>query len=187
MPLADQTRFAQNVVEQSERMQRTVDRLLELSKLEGMSAPAKPDAIELHALLKALIANAQSRDSNVQIQLSGEADAVVRGNREQIELALANLIDNAIAFSPHGVAIRCEVSRAAQNVSVDVIDEGPGFAEFAAEKIGERFVSSPRPDGSPKSSGLGLAIAKQVAELHGGTLSLVSAKNPTRVRLVFPT
>lgn len=185
MPAADQARFAQNVVEQSERMQRTVDRLLELSKLEQMSTPIKRDSIELVTLAKQVIANAKSRHSATNIVMSSNSPVDFSGDREQIELALSNLIENAISFAGTEAPIRCEIARAHDSVRIDVIDPGPGFAEFAAEKVGERFVSSPRPDGSPKSSGLGLAIAKQVAELHGGSLTLVSPRNPTHVRLEF--
>ncbi|TAG80640.1 MAG: two-component system sensor histidine kinase CreC [Betaproteobacteria bacterium] len=185
MPIADQTRFAQNVVEQSERMQRTVDRLLDLSKLEGLSTPINADAFELVSLVQQVIANAKSRHTGMVIELNADPSVEICGDHEQIELALTNLIENAIAFSSPGAKIQCNISRMNQVACIDVIDTGPGFADFAAEKIGERFVSSPRPDGSPKSSGLGLAIAKQVAELHGGTLMLISARQPTQVRLTL--
>lgn len=183
MPHADQLRFATSVVEQSERMQRTVDRLLELSKLEGLTTPMKREAFDIALLVKEVIAIALSRNAGREIKLTGLPSAMVSGDREQIQLALANLVDNAVEFSPDHTPIVCEIARLAHFICFDVIDQGPGFADFAQEKVGERFVSSPRPDGSPKSSGLGLAIAKQVAELHGGTLELANARAPTRVRI----
>jgi two-component system, OmpR family, sensor histidine kinase CreC len=185
MPQADQKRFAINIVEQSERMQRTVDRLLELSKLEGLTAPMKRESFDLVALAREVIAVAKSREPNANVEINTDANIVVKGDSEQIRLALSNLIDNAIDFSLSGSPIRCEVTQTNQHVAIDVIDQGAGFADFAADKVGERFVSSPRPDGSPKSSGLGLAIAKQIAELHGGTLTLVSVRAPTCVRISF--
>jgi two-component system, OmpR family, sensor histidine kinase CreC len=186
MPESDRKRFATNIVEQSDRMQRTVDRLLELSKLEGLAAPMKRESFDATALAREMIAIAKSRESAAAIELNAEPNIVVSGDVEQIRLALSNLIDNAIDFSPRGSPIRCEVTQDARHVAIDVIDDGAGFADFAAEKVGERFVSSPRPDGSPKSSGLGLAIAKQIAELHGGSLTLVSVRAPTRVRISLP-
>ncbi len=182
----DQVRFASSVVEQSERMQRTIDRMLELSKLEGMTSPMTRESFDIALLAKEVLGVIRSREPVVSLELKGETAAMVRGDAESIRLALTNLIDNAIDFSPENATVTCEIKRINELIHIDVIDNGAGFADFAAERVGERFVSSPRPDGSPKSSGLGLAIAKQVAELHGGTLTLVSARSPTCVRLSFP-
>ena len=75
-------------------------------------------------------------------------------------------------------------------IKIDVVDSGLGFADYVRDRIGERFLSTPRPEvatGSrAKGSGLGLAIAKQVAELHGGTLTVVSFAKPTVVRINLP-
>jgi two-component system, OmpR family, sensor histidine kinase CreC len=186
LPEAVREKFSATVVEQSERMQRTVDRLLELSKLEMRYTPANLETVDLVSIAKEAMANAKSRNDGVRIELSGVESATIEGDREALSLAIANLLENAIAFSPTDAPIRVEIDKNATQINVDVIDQGPGFADFAIDRIGERFVSSPRPDGSAKSSGLGLAIAKQVAELHRGTLTLVSARVPTRVRIAFP-
>jgi two-component system, OmpR family, sensor histidine kinase CreC len=186
MAATDQRKFASSIVEQSQRMQRTVDRLLELSKLEGLTSPAQLETFDIAALTHEIIAVAISRFPHAEIELDCDSNISMTGDVEQIRLAISNLIDNAIDFSPRGSRIRCEERADERQVTVDVVDHGIGFASFAAEKIGERFVSSPRPDGAPKSSGLGLAIAKQVAEVHGGSLTLVSAREPTRVRITLP-
>jgi two-component system, OmpR family, sensor histidine kinase CreC len=183
---ADRERFAETVVSQSMRMQQTVDRLLELSKLEGMFVPPKKERLDLALVVKDIVATLQTRDPNIDIQVAGASHVALNGDVESIRLAILNVIENAIEFSPLGSPILCKIARDHSHASVDVIDHGVGFADFAVEKIGERFVSSPRPEGGAKSTGLGLAIAKQVAELHGGTLELVSASKPTRVRMSFP-
>ncbi|MGL5005260.1 MAG: two-component system sensor histidine kinase CreC [Casimicrobium sp.] len=186
LPDAEREKFSATVVEQTERMQRTVDRLLELSKLEVRYAPANLESVDLVAIAKEVIANAMSRNANVTIEFAGVESAKTSGDREALLLAISNLVENAIAFSPSDSPIRVEIATEGLQTHIDVIDHGLGFAEFAVDRIGERFVSSPRPDGGSKSSGLGLAIAKQVAELHRGSLTLVSARAPTRVRLSFP-
>ena len=56
-----------------------------------------------------------------------------------------------------------------------VRDRGPGIADYARERLFERFFSLPRPDGAPKSTGLGLALVQEVASLHGGTVQLDNA------------
>lgn len=186
LPESDREKFAATVVEQSERMQRTVDRLLELSKLEVRHTPARLESIDIVSIVKEVIANAKSRAPNVVIELADTQATKISGDREALLLAISNLLENAMAFSPVDAPIRIEIESEGLEARIDVIDHGPGFADFAIDRIGERFVSSPRPDGGSKSSGLGLAIAKQVAELHRGSLTLVSARAPTRVRFALP-
>jgi len=116
-----------------------------------------------------------------------DSAADVMGDRESLQLAVANLLHNAIEFSPRGGLVRLTASTVGTTVCIDVGDDGPGFAPFVQERIGERFISTPRPDGRPKGSGLGLAIARQVALLHGGDLRVECARAPTIVRLSIPS
>ena len=89
----------------------------------------------------------------------------------------------SIDFSTCGGVVRLSAGIAGDFTAIDVSDDGPGFAPFVQEKIGERFISTPRPDGRTKGSGLGLAIARQVAQLHGGDVQVVHMSQPTTVRL----
>jgi len=93
-------------------------------------------------------------------------------DRELIGLALSNLIDNAIAFSSVGAAVEVSVATEADFVAINVQDEGPGVLDAVLGKLGQRFVSTPRPNGEPKGSGLGLAIVAQIVTLHEGTFTL---------------
>jgi two-component system, OmpR family, sensor histidine kinase CreC len=186
LPQADRERFSATIIEQSERMQRTVDRLLELSKLEVRYSPMNRETVDLVSVAREVITNARSRNEGAIVEFDAIESAQLQGDREAISLAIANLVENAIAFSPKRSPIRVVISQQLTRLQIDVIDNGSGFAEFAVDRIGERFVSAHRPDGGAKSSGLGLAIAKQVAELHRGELTLVSAHAPTHVRISFP-
>ena len=183
----DRVHFANNVVAQSERMHSTVERLLELSKLEQLAAPEHQQRIEVAALFARAAANAAPQAERVGVQLVfDESSTHIVGDAETLQLAIDNLVRNAIDFSPRGGVVRVTAHASHGALSIDVTDQGPGFATFVQERIGERFISTPRPDGSPKGSGLGLAIARQVALLHGGTLSVVSASEPTCMRLSLP-
>lgn len=184
---ADRVHFADNVVTQSERMHSTVERLLELSKLEQLAAPAHQQTVEVTLLFDRARANAAAHAANRNVHLAFDETTVrVVGDAETLQLAVDNLVRNAIDFSPGDGVVRVSVVAVHGSVSIDVTDEGPGFAAFVQERIGERFISTPRPDGRPKGSGLGLAIVRQVAQLHGGGVSVVSASSPTCVRLRLP-
>ena len=185
---ADRVHFADNVVSQSERMHSTVERLLELSKLEQLAAPAQLARINLSALFDQARAHCAAHADQAGVQVVCDASSAdVMGDRESLQLAVDNLLHNAIEFSPCGGLVRLTASTVGTTVCIDVGDDGPGFAPFVQERIGERFISTPRPDGRPKGSGLGLAIARQVALLHGGDLRVECASAPTIVRLSIPS
>jgi two-component system sensor histidine kinase CreC len=105
-------------------------------------------------------------------------------------MALSNLLDNAIEFSPPGAVIELSVKADAENVCIAVRDHGVGVPDYAWPRLGERFYSTARPEraGQPprKGSGLGLAIVRQVMALHGGELRLSPARPGLRAALCLP-
>ncbi|MDA8456774.1 two-component system sensor histidine kinase CreC [Acidovorax sp. GBBC 3334] len=184
LPADDRRQFAAQVVDQSERLQRLVDRLLELSKLEQRQhAEAGAAPVSLSACAGAALRQcaARARQRGVRLELAGEG-ASGPWEAELVTLALGNLIDNAIDFSPEGGTVRVALDGA----SVSVRDEGPGVPEYALPRLGERFFTTARPDGSRSGSGLGLAIVKRVMALHGGCFDPVAGPGGFHARLVFP-
>ena len=193
LPAADRARFAENVVAQSERMHVTVERMLELSKLEQLSAPQHMTVTLVSVFFDAVVERSRLRAEQARVRVTLETlppDLVVRGDAELLQLALNNLLDNAIDFSPPGATVVLKAVDVRGEIQIDVIDDGPGFADYVRDRIGERFLSTPRPENAigsrTKGSGLGLAIAKQVAALHGGRLGVVSFAKPTVVRMSLP-
>lgn len=182
----DRHRFADHVLNQAERMHSTVERMLELSKLEQLVAPShlQPTAVADLLASAASHAAALCLAQSVRIEVLA-TDLVVACDAETLQLALDNLVHNAVDFSPSGSAVTLRAWRDAAQVHIEVQDQGPGFADFVRQRLGQRFVSTARPNGRPKGSGLGWAIALQVAQLHGGQL-LVLEGLPTTVRLSLP-
>ncbi len=124
LPGDDRRQFAAQVVDQSERLQRLVDRLLELSKLEQRQhAEAGAAPVALRACAEAALRQCEARASQrgVRLQLEGDGGSGP-WEAELITLALGNLIDNAIDFSPEGGTVRVVLDGAAASVQ----DEGPG-------------------------------------------------------------
>ena len=99
---------------------------------------------------------------------------LVRGDSLLLRQALGNLLDNAIGFSPRGGVVRIALWRGQNDACIEVCDQGPGVPAYAAERLFERFYSLPRPGGG-KSTGLGLPFVREVAALHGGSVSVASA------------
>lgn len=180
LPAADRTEFALQVVQQSERLQRLIDRLLELSKLEQRQHAEGRAPVALHDCAAAAIAHTQGRAAQrgMALVLSGKGHSGP-WEAELITLAIGNLLDNAIDFAPPGSTVRVELDGAV----VAVQDEGPGVRDFALPRLGERFFTTARPGGERSGSGLGLAIVQRVMVLHGGRMQVRNTQPGLRVEL----
>jgi two-component system, OmpR family, sensor histidine kinase CreC len=184
LPAADREAFSQEVLNQTERLQHLVDRMLELSKLEQRQTPMAPERVELQAFLTHFAAHATQQRNTKAVQLVVDADhSVVLAETGLLQLALGNLVDNAAAFAPAGSTVLLH----ARNGVISVQDQGPGVPDFALPKMGMRFFSTVRPDGVTKGTGLGLAIVRQIMLLHGGAMQVHNTQPGLRVELIFPT
>ena len=180
LPAADRAEFATQVVQQSERLQRLIDRLLELSKLEQRQHAEGNAPVALHDCAAAAIAHTQGRAAQrgVVLELTGQGHSGP-WEAELITLAIGNLLDNAIDFAPAGSTVRVELDGA----TVAVQDAGPGVPDYALPRLGERFFTTARPGGERSGSGLGLAIVQRVMVLHGGHMQVRNTAPGLRVTL----
>ena len=89
--------------------------------------------------------------------------------------AIANLIDNALDFSPSGGRVTLAVTARERVCEIAVRDAGPGIPDYAETKIFEKFYSLARPGTTKKSTGLGLSFVQEIAELHRGRVTLKNA------------
>jgi two-component system sensor histidine kinase CreC len=176
MPRTERARFIGNLRAESERMQRVVERLLELSALEARHGRVDFAPIDLRSLLQEVGDGARSLagQRNVALAFPEGAAPRVRGERFLLVQAVGNLVHNALEFAPPdtSVTVRTTVQGPMAHVTVD--DQGPGVPAFALERVFDRFYSLPRPDTGRKSSGLGLSIVREIARLHGGEVSLAN-------------
>src|SRR5690606_24268539 len=103
--------------------------------------------------------------------------ARVQGVPMRLERVFENLLDNAVSFSPPDGTIEVTIRMEGERVRVTVCDEGPGIPESEREKVFARFHTS-RPDTEfGAHSGLGLAIARTIAEAHDGMLSVIDRED----------
>ena len=108
----------------------------------------------------------------IQVELeSGTYEPVIMGDEKMIRRTLEGLINNAIDFSPDEGKVLIEIEGDKNKVEIFIRDQGSGIPDYAKEKIFNMFYSLKRPDGR-KSSGLGLAFAKEIILLHNGEISL---------------
>jgi two-component system sensor histidine kinase ChvG len=158
-------RFLHNIELDSERLDRLVSRLLQLSRIEASTGPF--ERVALHTV----VANAAERSATPDVEVTLEEplpEAFVWGRREDLETALANLCDNAVKFSPEGGRVRIGLVRGEERHRVSVEDDGPGVPVDVQPRLFQRFFTTDVDQGT----GLGLAIVKSVADAHGGRVFL---------------
>ena len=157
------------------RIDRLVTEIAEASRIDAQLSRTPFDAVDLMTLAETLVrARAERGDvgpCTVRVEPQDAGPWVVPGDPARLERVLVNLLDNACSFSPLGGAVVLGVTRHPEHVELTVTDEGPGIPAEAREKIFDRFHSL-RPDTESfgSHSGLGLAIARTIAEAHDGTL-----------------
>jgi two-component system sensor histidine kinase KdpD len=162
------------VVDEGGRLALLVEKLLDLSKLQGGGAQPRADWVSLEDLLMAARDGGGAEDG-VEVQLTIEPDLPdVRADAAQLERAFANLLENARRYAG-GQPVSVRARRAGHRVLVSVVDRGPGIDRAELERIFQPFYRGRRAAGEPwTGSGLGLAIAKGFVEANGGTVSAQS-------------
>ena len=170
---AERVRFLASIEGQGARLAAMIDKMLALAAAESRQALEAPQPVDLVELadeaLQALEPRLARRGLRVQRDLP--AQAMLPGDRFLLAHAVSNLLENALDFSPDGGAIDVALDDDGGAWRLRVSDRGPGLPDFAAERVFERFYSLPRPDGA-RSSGLGLNLVREVAQLHGGVARL---------------
>lgn len=170
-PEEQQRRFLANIRTESARIQQLIDRLLELSSLEARKALRRSEPVDAAALAEEAAAGVRGAATAAGVAIAVEAVESCRltGERVLLREALVNLLQNAVDFSPAGTTVRLRVGRSPDGrVVFTVEDAGTGVPDYALPRVFERFYSLPRPGGGGRSTGLGLALVREIAHLHRG-------------------
>ena len=170
-------RLSGKIVKEAERLARTIDDLLELSRIElGGDALCEPvrACLVVHDAIERVRGVAEGRQ--IQIGVTCDDDTIrAVGDRRQLVSALGNLIDNAIKYSEDGSTVEVSARQDADRVLFEVSDHGMGIGPQHLERIFERFYRVDRARSRETGgTGLGLAIVRHVAVNHGGDVSVFS-------------
>jgi signal transduction histidine kinase len=181
-------------IAESDDLIRTFDALLMIARAEAGQARdnmTEFDAAEIARDVGELY-EPLADEKGIALTVDAPAAAPVRGNRELVSQALANLIDNAIKYAgPNGevngtpAEIVVKAGNDGERISLSVADRGPGIAEADRGRVVERFVRLEQSRSEP-GSGLGLSLAAAVARLHGGELKLEDNHPGLRTTIALP-
>jgi PAS domain S-box-containing protein len=173
-----QERYLKVILDETVRLNRLVNDLLDLSGLETGQSTWPVEHVELPPLFDQVITKLQPQLDKQQLEV--EADftqdlPAVLGNRDRIQQVLINLLSNAISFTPPGGRITLSAGVEADFIKIIVSDTGTGISPSEQDKVWERFhkVDKSRTRGAG-GTGLGLSIVKQIVEAHGGEVGLAS-------------
>jgi two-component system sensor histidine kinase CreC len=188
LPAEDRERFARQIQDQSLRLRDLVDRMLELSRLEGQRAISDPRDLVLLELIDEVATGhvPLAIQRGIGLVWEARADIVLRGEHDALVLLFSNLWSNALDFAPEGSAITVSLRRVGAEAVFTMRDVGPGVSDFALPQLGQRFFSLPRPRDGRRGSGLGLAIVRQAAALHGGSVTFAPASPGLQVTVRLP-
>ena len=174
VPPDKRAKFLLNIQTESERIANLVDRMLKLSELEVRRALPAREPVTLAAVVRTVV-EAQGgavTTKALTVELTVPDDVRVFGDEFLLHLAVSNLVQNAVDFSPAQGVLRIEARTREAAVELVISDQGPGIPEFARARVFEKFFSLQRPDTGKKSTGLGLNLVAEVASLHGGSVHL---------------
>lgn len=171
--------YASRIQLNTDRLTRMLNELLNLSKMETGRMELRPTVLSLQELLTELVEVFQPLAQRKSITMdvgSMESMPKVRVDRDKLYEVLANLLENAIKFTPSGGRVHIDARVLDdRHIKMNVSDTGCGISEEHMSKIFDKFYRVEPGSGPVPGSGLGLAIAKGLIELHGGTIGVESA------------
>lgn len=157
--------------EQSARLTRLVQGILNVSRIEARKLETHPERVSVSPLMEKVIRNLSQGEENHDFRLPDEQLPTVWADPDRLEEILANLIDNAVKYSPGGGTIELSARKSDDRLIISVSDPGVGIPAKELDKIFEKFHRVDRGDArSTYGHGLGLYISKRLIEAHGGDI-----------------
>jgi len=179
-----------------ERIERLITDYSQMLKDEASLSRAKMTKIDLSNVISSVVEDFNSdllnSNKNIKININNSnlngTKLNVLGVESKLEQIIANLLDNAVSFSPSNskISVICNIKK--KNAQLIIEDEGPGFNEKNIDKVFNRFYSN-RPENFGEHSGLGLNIVKNIIELHGGSIlasNQSSNKKGAKIEVLLP-
>jgi two-component system, OmpR family, sensor histidine kinase SenX3 len=182
-------RFAGRMQIESDRLTRLVQQIIELSRVQSDDPIEEASAISLDDVVEAALdrSRVDAQAKHIDLVHAGERDLVVTGSKQQLVIAVGNLVENAVDYSPEHTRVVVDVRRGEVTtndpdgpgslVEIAVSDQGVGIPERELERVFERFYRVDRARSRQTGgTGLGLSIVKHVAASHGGAIAVWSVE-----------
>lgn len=185
MPAEQRQRFVNNIGSESARVQQLIERLLNLAMVEQRQGLEEQVAVPLAELVDDLLAAQSVRIErlNLRVEIAIDSELAIVGERFLLRQAIANLLENALDFTPAGGTLRFAAERIAGRIQFSLFNTAEPIPDYALPRLSERFYSLPRPETGRKSTGLGLNFVEEVVQLHGGEMSIGNVEGGVMVTI----
>jgi signal transduction histidine kinase len=161
-----------------ERLVRVVDNLSDFASLENGQAPLLDADVDPDALAEDVVAELRPaiKDARLNVAVTHGGGGAIRADARKLRQAVGNLVANAVKFSPHGGEVLVEVAREGERLRFSVFDQGPGIRPGESERIFEPLyhAAARGEEARAPGTGLGLPVARRIAQAHGGNVSVES-------------
>jgi two-component system sensor histidine kinase KdpD len=186
-PLESRMELLKIADEEAEHLHELIDDTLEMARIDTADIQVQLERSDLEEIVRDVVASMRKEiDSRpVEITCHGERRAIP-ADRRLVRLAIKQLLDNTLKYSPPGTPVSISVADGGGVVAVDVTDRGNGIPAWEQARIFERFWRSPSVRKQMPGSGLGLSIAQGIARAHKGDLTVTSVPGETTFRLTLP-
>lgn len=173
-------RFTGDLDRESRRLVDIIEDLLVLSRLESADAAIVAETFQVEDMIKEALAEKEELASRQEVDLvfaDGDLGIPIKGDRQLIKTACANLLDNAIKYNKPGGRVEVTLEHGEDSVTIRVTDTGMGIPAKEQGKVFERFYRVDKARSRETGgTGLGLSIVKHAAEFHGGSVSVTSTE-----------
>src|SRR3954447_9867381 len=171
--------FLALIGDETARLAELVGDVLDTSRIEAGTFSYRFEEVDLGSVVDEAVEAAALAQQEVPVVASGHgARPAIRGDRTRLRQVLGNLIENAVKYSPEGVEVRVSAAASNGRVRITVRDAGPGIPREHQARIFEKFGRVDVAGASKPGTGLGLCIARSIAEAHGGSLDVSSGAEP---------
>ena len=173
--------------EEAQHLQILIDDAVDMARLESDHLQVRRELTDPKEFMEDVVASLHTRIDDRAVEIRAEpALPELPLDRRLLKLALKQVLDNALKYSPPGSPIAVRVSNGADAVNFDITDHGPGIPEQEQGRLFERFYRSPAVKNQVPGFGLGLAIANSIVQAHHGQLVVNSSPGETTFRVTLP-
>lgn len=176
IPKESQEEYMRVVLDETRRLSKLINGLLNLSRMERKDAPLAVTNFDLDEMARRVLITKMNQIDEKHIEVEadfGDDACYVRADADQIEQVLINLVDNALKFTPEGGHLRLSNRTEGNTVFMTVSDDGQGILPEDQKHIFDRFYKADKAHTVGKGTGLGLSISKCILDKHGQTIRLV--------------
>lgn len=186
-PLASRTELLKIADEESDHLKDLVDNAADMAHLDIAQIDIRSEPSDAGQIVREVIASMRAGIDDRQVAIATQDPLPpVALDRRLVKLAIKQLIDNSLKYSPPDTPIKVQVLKADDGVSLEITNHGPAIPVEEQSRIFERFYRSPSVERQIPGSGLGLSIAHRIARAHHGDLTLTSRPGETTFRMTLP-